>query len=86
MAKATTRKVDASGSESESELPKSSKKGVPSKNAKEHDASDEQEENEENGDDEDEEDGEEYEIEAILEARNGSFPEVRTRHTRRLHY
>ncbi|TFK90128.1 hypothetical protein K466DRAFT_464112, partial [Polyporus arcularius HHB13444] len=51
---------------------------VPSKNAKEHNASDEQEENEENGDDEDDEDGEEYEIEAILEARNGSFPEGRT--------
>ncbi|KAI0687142.1 hypothetical protein C8T65DRAFT_712237 [Cerioporus squamosus] len=79
MAKATTRKVDASGSESESEHPKSAKRGAAVKNnTKEHDASGEQEENGAGDDDDDDEDEEEYEIEAILEAKNGSFPNGRT--------
>ena len=62
MAKATTRQIDASGSESESELPKSVKKGTASKDAadnKERDASEEPEQNEQNGDADDDEDGDE---------------------------
>ncbi|RPD64176.1 hypothetical protein L226DRAFT_533488 [Lentinus tigrinus ALCF2SS1-7] len=83
MAKATSRKVEASGSESESEQPKSAKKGAVPKNAAnniDRDASEELEEKEENGDqgDDDEEDEEEYEIEAILDAKHGSFPNGRT--------
>ena len=86
MAKATTRQIDASGSESESELPKSVKKGTASKDAadnKERDASEEPEQNEQNGDADDDDDGdeEEYEIEAILDAKHGSFPNVRARFT-----
>ena len=89
MAKATTRQIDASGSESESELPKSVKKGTASKDAadnKERDASEEPEQNEQNGDADDDDDGdeEEYEIERILNhqekrfgRQRGAFPSSR---------
>ena len=76
MAKATAKHDDAT-SESETELPKSAKKSAAASkngasNNKGRDASDDDDE----GDD-DEGDEEEYEIEAILEAKPGTFAGVR---------
>ncbi|KAI0831992.1 hypothetical protein BC628DRAFT_573625 [Trametes gibbosa] len=77
MPKATT-KGDASGSESDSERPRSSKKqsASASKSASK-DKGRVDDTVDEEGSDEEEEDDEEYEIEAILDAKHGAFPEGR---------
>ncbi|CDO69648.1 hypothetical protein BN946_scf184851.g36 [Trametes cinnabarina] len=77
MAKATI-KADVSASESENEQPRSTRKQASStsKNASK-DKGRVDGEDEEEGSDEEDGDEEEYEIEAILDAKHGTFPEGR---------
>ncbi|KAI0331644.1 hypothetical protein GY45DRAFT_1369801 [Cubamyces sp. BRFM 1775] len=76
MAKATS-KGDVSVSESDNENPRSTRKQTNSASKNASKDKERVEDQDEGSGDEDEEDDEEYEIEAILDAKHGTFPEGR---------